>query len=89
MYLFKRIPADSSVFEVVWGFLNSFLELILLNGAFFFVLFLFRGVLFLPSCRPRDEFLFEFIELNFCKGTQIEDPNTISQLLFQQLKRGP
>ena len=62
------------------------------RGEMVFVLFLFRGVLFLPSCRPRDEFLFEFIELNFCKGTQIEDPKETgfeTDIVNQQSFKGP
>jgi hypothetical protein len=43
--------------------------------------FLLRGVLFLPSCRLRDELFFEFIIKIFAKVLKLQI-NSIYQLLF-------
>ena len=70
MYLFRRIPVDSSDLGPSLILVNVFLGLFLLKGVLFLLdgaLFLLRGVLFLPSCRPLDEFLSDFIIKIFAK----------------------
>ena len=85
MYLFKRIPDDSSDFGASLILVNVFLGVFLLSGVLFLldeVLFLLRGVLFLPSCRPLDEFLFEFILKIFAKVVIFLNFSSIYQLLY-------